>query len=135
VFAALWLLAELARGQWWTGFPWGAGGYAHVDGPLAVLARSVGVYGIGFAAAALAMVLAQGRAADLRAARWWSPALGRCARRAATTWCGPTQRRTGRWHGSPNGWRVRQPATPRSAPEAEGRSHQRSCSAGASLNW
>ncbi|WP_312306867.1 apolipoprotein N-acyltransferase [Pulveribacter sp.] len=74
VFAALWLLAELARGQWWTGFPWGAGGYAHVDGPLAVLARSVGVYGIGFAAAALAMVLAQGRAADLRAARWWSGA-------------------------------------------------------------
>ena len=26
VFGALWLLAELARGTWWTGFPWGAGG-------------------------------------------------------------------------------------------------------------
>ncbi len=66
VFAALWLLAELARGQWWTGFPWGAGGYAHVDGPLAVLARSVGVYGMGFVAAALAMGLAQWAPGDLR---------------------------------------------------------------------
>ena len=37
VFAALWTLAELLRGSWFTGFPWGAGGYAHVDGPLAVL--------------------------------------------------------------------------------------------------
>jgi apolipoprotein N-acyltransferase len=31
VFAAAWTLAELARGQWLTGFPWGAIGYAHVD--------------------------------------------------------------------------------------------------------
>ena len=58
LFAALWTLAELARGQWLTGFPWGAGGYAHVDGPLAFLARYVGVYGIGFVAAALAALLA-----------------------------------------------------------------------------
>lgn len=71
VFAAFWLLAELARGVWWTGFPWGAGGYAHVDGPLAVLARSVGVYGIGFVAAVLAMGAAQGRMADLRRPRTW----------------------------------------------------------------
>ena len=33
VFAALWTLAELVRGSWFTGFPWGAGGYAHVEGP------------------------------------------------------------------------------------------------------
>ncbi|RYF24114.1 MAG: apolipoprotein N-acyltransferase [Comamonadaceae bacterium] len=71
VFAAFWLLAELARGVWWTGFPWGAGGYAHVDGPLAVLARSVGVYGVGFVAAVLAMGIAQWRWADLRRARTW----------------------------------------------------------------
>ena len=37
LFAALWTLAELARGRWFTGFPWGAGGYAHVDGVLAAL--------------------------------------------------------------------------------------------------
>lgn len=57
LFAALWLLGELARGQWWTGFPWGAGGYAHTDGPLAGLAPFVGVYGIGAVAAAIAVVL------------------------------------------------------------------------------
>jgi len=54
LFAALWLLAELARGVIFTGFPWVASGYAHVDSPLARLAPWVGVYGIGFAAAALA---------------------------------------------------------------------------------
>jgi apolipoprotein N-acyltransferase len=54
LFAAVWLVAELLRGHWFTGFPWGAGGYAHVDGPLAFLAPWVGVYGIGFLAAALA---------------------------------------------------------------------------------
>ena len=58
LFAALWTLAELARGRWLTGFPWGASGYAHVDGPLAFLARYVGVYGVGFVAAALAALLA-----------------------------------------------------------------------------
>ena len=58
VFAALWTLAELARGSWFTGFPWGAGGYAHVDGVLTFLARYGGVYGLGFVAAALAALLA-----------------------------------------------------------------------------
>lgn len=54
-FAACWLLAELLRATWFTGFPWGAAGYAHVDGPLAALAPWVGVYGIGFVAAAVAL--------------------------------------------------------------------------------
>jgi apolipoprotein N-acyltransferase len=54
LFAALWLLAELARGVIFTGFPWVASGYAHVDGPLAALAPWIGVYGIGFVAVALA---------------------------------------------------------------------------------
>ncbi len=58
VFAAAWLLAELMRGVWFTGFPWGAGGYAHVHGPLAALAPWVGVYGIGFVAALAAGLLA-----------------------------------------------------------------------------
>jgi apolipoprotein N-acyltransferase len=54
LFAALWLLAELARVTLFTGFPWGAGGYAHVDGPLACLASRIGVHGIGLVAALLA---------------------------------------------------------------------------------
>lgn len=59
LFAGLWLGAELLRGTLFTGFPWGAGGYAHVDGPLAALAPWIGVYGIGAVAAWLAFLLAQ----------------------------------------------------------------------------
>ncbi|KQO21430.1 apolipoprotein N-acyltransferase [Acidovorax sp. Leaf78] len=70
-FGAMWLVAELARGTLWTGFPWGAGGYAHVDGPLAALARYVGVYGIGAVAAVLAMYVVQLRGVDLRRWRAW----------------------------------------------------------------
>ena len=58
LFAALWLLAELARGLLFTGFPWIASGYAQVDSPLAGLAPWVGVYGIGAVAAAAAGLLA-----------------------------------------------------------------------------
>lgn len=56
-FAAWWCLAEWARARWFTGFPWGASGYAHVDGPLAGWAPYVGVYGVGACAAALAACL------------------------------------------------------------------------------
>lgn len=55
LFAACWLLAELARGTWLTGFPWGAAGYAHVQGPLSGLAPYVGVYGMSFVSAFVAM--------------------------------------------------------------------------------
>jgi len=58
LFAALWLLAELARGVVFTGFPWVASGYAHVDGPLAKLAPWVGVYGMGAVAAFIAAAVA-----------------------------------------------------------------------------
>ncbi|MCW5263430.1 apolipoprotein N-acyltransferase [Verminephrobacter eiseniae] len=71
LFGACWLLAELARGSLWTGFPWGAGGYAHADGPLRVLARYVGVYGIGAVAALLALLCVQWRRADLRHWPMW----------------------------------------------------------------
>ena len=47
LFSGVWLLAELARGKFFTGFPWIAGGYAHTSGPLAAWAPYVGVYGIG----------------------------------------------------------------------------------------
>jgi apolipoprotein N-acyltransferase len=70
VFAAAWLLAELARAQWFTGFPWAATGDAHVEGLLAQLAPWLGVYGMGAVAAGLAA--------------WWGRALShawcRCGR-------------------------------------------------------
>ena len=62
VFASAWLLAELSRARWFTGFPWGAIGYAQVDG-LGLFASSIGVYGVGWIAAFLpALVVAWLRA-------------------------------------------------------------------------
>lgn len=60
LFAALWTMAEMARGTWLTGFGWGAVGYAHLTGPLATYVPWVGAYGVGALAAWLAagMVLA-----------------------------------------------------------------------------
>ena len=60
IFASLWLLAELARGRWLTGFGWGAAGYAHVEGPLAAFAPWLGLYGLCALSAWVAMTLAQG---------------------------------------------------------------------------
>jgi apolipoprotein N-acyltransferase len=62
LFAALWLLAELARGVFFTGFPWIASGYAHVDSPLAGFAPWLGVYGVGALGAGLAAGLVLQRA-------------------------------------------------------------------------
>ena len=59
IFAVCWMLAEIARGTWLTGFPWGAVGYSHVDGPLAGLASSIGVYGMCFVSAYMSMLLVQ----------------------------------------------------------------------------
>ena len=68
-FAAAWLATELARGHWFTGFPWGASGYTQVDGPLAALAPWVGVYGMGAVLALAAALLAA-------AWRWPGPPAG-----------------------------------------------------------
>jgi apolipoprotein N-acyltransferase len=87
LFAALWTLAELLRGRWFTGFPWGAGGYAQVD-LMAAWAPWVGVYGMGAVAALMAYSLAvllplwlgalvsaarpRGRVpGSVQSARWW----------------------------------------------------------------
>lgn len=59
IFSALWLLAELARGTFFTGFGWGATGYAQVEGPLAFYAPLLGVYGLSGLSAGLAMLIAQ----------------------------------------------------------------------------
>lgn len=74
LFASLWLLAELARGIWFTGFGWGAAAYAHVDG-LARFARFVGAYGIAAMLAFIAALLAIWLQKPLLRNRLWMPAL------------------------------------------------------------
>jgi len=69
VWAASWLLAELARASWFSGFPWLASGYAHSAGPLAAWAPWIGVYGIAALAAACAASLVA------LARRQWQPAV------------------------------------------------------------
>ena len=72
LFAALWLAAELARVTWFTGFPWGEGGYAHTDGPLALLAPWLGVHGMTAVAAGLAWLLSLLARRDARGSwRYW----------------------------------------------------------------
>jgi apolipoprotein N-acyltransferase len=55
-YGACWTLSELARGVWFTGFPWGSSGYAHTNTWLGQLAPWVGVYGLGWLSASLAML-------------------------------------------------------------------------------
>ena len=73
-----WLLAELARATWLTGFPWIASGYAHTTGPLAGWAPWIGVYGITALAAlaAAGLVLLQRRAWALAAPALLLPLAG-----------------------------------------------------------
>jgi len=73
LFVALWLLAELARGVLFTGFPWLAAGYSQVDSPLAAAAPWLGVYGIGMVMALLA--LAAVRLVRTRGRQWGAAAL------------------------------------------------------------
>jgi apolipoprotein N-acyltransferase len=74
LFAALWTLAELCRGQLLTGFPWGAAGYAHTDSWLATYLPWLGVYGVGavavFIGMALPIALAMFMAQRTQAWRW-----------------------------------------------------------------
>ena len=60
-FAAVWGLAEVVRGTLWTGFPWGAVGYAHIDSLLQHWAPWVGVYGLCALSAFIAMAFAAER--------------------------------------------------------------------------
>jgi apolipoprotein N-acyltransferase len=76
LLAAVWLLAELARGVLFTGFPWVAAGYSQVDSPLAALAPWVGVYGIGAWMALAAAALVQ---LTRRHDRRWAPAVAAAA--------------------------------------------------------
>jgi apolipoprotein N-acyltransferase len=76
--APAWLLAELARATWFTGFPWIASGYAHTVGPLAGWAPWIGVYGITALAAlaAAGLVLLKERAWALAAPALLLPLAG-----------------------------------------------------------
>ena len=78
IFASAWTLAEIARALIFTGFPWGAVGYAHVDGALSAFSPWLGVYGVGWLAAVVAMVCAQAAQVSMRsgAMRYQGLALG-----------------------------------------------------------
>ena len=89
LFGAVWLLAELARGIVFTGFPWVASGYAHVDGPLAALAPWLGVYGLGCVGAGLAAWLGLSAGGGWRA--WPMPIAGTGAVLVAIALAGPGQ--------------------------------------------
>ena len=56
-FAAVWMLAEIVRGTLWTGFPWAAVGYAHIDSVLRHWAPWIGVYGLCAVSAFIAMAI------------------------------------------------------------------------------
>ncbi len=82
VFAALWTAAELARGTWFTGFGWGAVGYAHVQGPLVPFIPWLGAYGVGALAVWLSAAIAfKGKhrrgqavlAVGVLVVGWWAP--------------------------------------------------------------
>jgi len=68
-FAAVWVLAEMVRGTLWTGFPWGAVGYAHVDSVLQHWAPWGGVYGLCALSAWLAMSVAMQRRGRTKSGR------------------------------------------------------------------
>ena len=63
-FAALWAMAEMARGTWLTGFGWGAMGYAQLAGPLQIWIPLLGAYGVAalgvWCAATLALIARAG---------------------------------------------------------------------------
>ena len=65
LFAALWTMAEMARGTWLTGFGWGGMAYAHTTGPLSHWIPVLGAYGVGalavWCAASLATIARAGR--------------------------------------------------------------------------
>jgi len=75
LFGAVVLLAELARGVIFTGFPWVALGYSQVDSPLAALAPWIGAYGIGAVLACTAAAWAHALRRPGRARSWVAAAL------------------------------------------------------------
>lgn len=75
ILPALWVLFEWIRGWFLTGFPWLNLGYSQVDTPLAGFAPWLGVYGVSFAAAVSAGLLAAAWADGVRRWRVYAPSL------------------------------------------------------------
>ncbi len=94
LFAALWTLAELMRAQWFTGFPWGAIGYAQVDA-LAPWAPWLGVYGMGAIAALLAYALGSVITAVVRGMHGWLTQPVRLQRAPPNPYDGAARARSG----------------------------------------
>jgi len=74
VAPAIWVLLEWSRSWFLTGFPWLHLGYSQVDTPLAAIAPLEGVYGVSFAAAASAGLLAAAWVDRRLAGRLYVPA-------------------------------------------------------------
>ena len=81
VMPALWVLVEWLRGWFLTGFPWLNLGYSHTDTPLAGYAALVGVYGMSFAVALTAGLIAAAWLDRTRALTVYAPL-------AVTLWFG-----------------------------------------------
>ncbi len=60
IFASLWMLSEWLRSFLFTGFPWNATGYGHLDSPLAGFAPLLGVDGVSFIAGFCAALIGLG---------------------------------------------------------------------------
>ena len=54
----IWLLVEIARGFFLTGFPWLVVGYTQIDSPLSALLPLIGAHGVSFVVVCLAACLA-----------------------------------------------------------------------------
>ena len=59
LLAGCWTMAEMARAQFFTGFPWAAVGYAHINSYLSLAAPWIGVYGLGLMAVWMAAYLGE----------------------------------------------------------------------------
>lgn len=66
VFPALWTLIEWLRGWLWTGFPWLSLGYGQIETGFSGLAQWLGVYGVSWASATVAGLLAAAAGANAR---------------------------------------------------------------------
>ena len=77
-FGAGWMLAEMARAVWFTGFGWGASAYAHVDGPLAGYAPWIGAFGLCGLVGGLCMAgaIAANTGWKARSSQRWLPGAG-----------------------------------------------------------